>query len=254
MKQRELPRTAETSPTTSTSTQSKRHYWSEVFFWTLGALVLAVASVTVHAHPGPWPIDLQTTIYLQHLHTWSWVFPYFNFISLLNDPIPSVIELVIWLVVFSLFRCFQQGLFIALGVAAADGLDGLLSTMVGRPRPHSPLIHIYNPEPFHSFPSGHTEHDMVYYGFLLYLSFTGPVRRWRYRWVLLPFQLLAVIALISIGYARVLEGSHWITDVLGGYLSGALLLFLLIALYQWTSKVLEKRRARKQMGQAIPAS
>jgi len=32
----------------------------------------------------------------------------------------------------------------------------------------------------------------------------------------------------------VLEGSHWLTDALAGYLAGALWLALLIFLYRWT--------------------
>jgi hypothetical protein len=43
--------------------------------------------------------------------------------------------------------------------------------------------------PVHSFPSGHTETDVAYYGFLLYLSFTPPVRQWRYCNFLIPFQI-----------------------------------------------------------------
>jgi undecaprenyl-diphosphatase len=146
-------------------------------------------------------------------------------------------------------RYVRAGLFIALGTAIADGIDGLLSTIVARPRPQSPLIHVYMPEPFHSFPSGHTEHDIVYYGFLLYLSMTDTVRQWRYRWVLLPFQVFAVVAIIAIGYSRIWEGSHWLTDVVGGYLSGAILLYLLIMLYRWAGVWWERRQARKRREQ-----
>ncbi len=84
---------------------------------------------------------------------------------------------------------------------------------------------------------------MVYYGFLLYLSFTKPVREWRYHWLLLPLQIFAVLNILLVGYARVEAGSHWITDALAGYLSGGLLLFLFISLYCWTTDKLARRRA-----------
>lgn len=225
---------------------SMNRLYPGLYLWIIGIIVLLVASVVVHFHPGPWPIDLQTTIFVQHTQIWPWVFWFLNFVSVLNNPLPSTIALVVWLVVLACLRYVRAGVFIAFGTTIADGIDGLLSTIVGRPRPHSPLIHVYMPEPFHSFPSGHTEHDMVYYGFLLYLSMTEPVRRWRYRWVLLPFQIFAVIAIIAIGYSRIWEGSHWLTDVVGGYLSGAVLLYLLIMLYRRVGVWLEQKRARKQ--------
>ena len=229
-------------PTTPTVAQ-KRWYRIAFVLWLIAVLVLATASVIVHFHPGPWPIDLQTTIYIQH-HTWPVFYPFLNFISFLNDPIPSFIALGLWLLVLSLLRHFLEGLFIAFGTIIADALDGLLSTLVGRPRPHSPQIHIYIHEPFHSFPSGHTEHNMVYYGFLLYLSLGKPLRQWRYHWLLLPFQLFALVALVTIGYSRVFEGAHWITDVLAGYLSGAILLYALVACYLWAKRKLAQRQAR----------
>ena len=115
------------------------------------------------------------------------------------------------------------------------GLNRIFATIAARPRPSSPLMHVFMPEPgIPSFPSGHVENDVVYYGFLLYLSLSKPVSRWRYRWLLIPFQLYAALNILLIGFSRVYEGSHWSTDVLGGYLSGALFLVLLIVLYRWS--------------------
>jgi membrane-associated phospholipid phosphatase len=224
-----------------------------VILWSIGFIVLIVGSVIVHSHPGPWPFDLQTTIYVQHQNLWPWVQACLTFVDVFNDPIPSVIALAVWLIGLSLFRWFPQAIFVACGIGLADLVDGLISTLVARSRPSSPLIHVYIPEPFHSFPSGHTEHCVVYYGFLLYLSFTKPVRQWRYRWLLLPLQFFAVLNILLIGFARVLAGSHWITDALAGYLSGALMLFVLIFLYRWTTDKLARHRAKKQQEQSAYA-
>jgi len=230
----------------------RRHIMG-VILWSIGFIVLIVASVIVHSHPGPWPFDLQTTIFVQHQHLWPWVQACLTFVDVFNDPIPSVIALAVWLIGLSLFRWFPQAIFVACGTGIADLVDGLISTLVARPRPKSPLIHVYIPEPFHSFPSGHTEHCVVYYGFLLYLSFTKPVRQWRYHWLLLPLQIFAVLNVLLIGYARVLAGSHLITDALAGYLSGALMLFLLIFLYRWTTDKLARHRAKKQQERSAHA-
>jgi len=128
------------------------------------------------------------------------------------------------------------------------GLNVVIDDLVARPRPdpHIEPIHVYTPiVPFPTYPSGHTEHDVAFYGFLLYLSFTRPVREWRYRWLLIPLQLYALFDILAIGYSRVLEGDHWLTDVLGGYLEGALYLLFFIFLYRWTTDLLAQRRARK---------
>jgi membrane-associated phospholipid phosphatase len=220
--------------------------------WGMGFIMLLVASVIVHFHPGPWPFDLQTTVTLQSLHLWSWVNSSIDFVSRLNDPLPVTIALGLWLVGLSLFRWFLPAIFFVFGTVVADlGINALISQLVGRPRPSSPLIHIYNPEPFHSFPSGHTEHNVVYYGFLLFLSFTKPVCQWRYRWILLPFQIVAVLNILGVGYSRVEEGSHWVTDIFGGYLTGALCLFLLIFLYRRATDLLVRWRTKRQREKSI---
>ena len=247
--------------TTSTSADNDRHRRTRQVaartLWVLGLFALIAASFTVHFHPGPWPFDLQTTITVQHTHLVPIMVAWLNLVSFVNDPIASTIALIAWLVIFSLIGIIQKvrkryaagwfvtGLFISLGTAALDGIDGLISLIVARPRPGSPLIHVYQPEPFHSFPSGHVENDLVYYGFLLYLSLSKPVRRWRYRWVLIPFQVFAVLVIATIGYSRIYEGSHWLTDVLGGYLSGAILLGFLIFLYRRVMQKIYERRAKK---------
>lgn len=233
--------------------------------WSIGVVIFAIACVIVHFHPAPWPFDLQTTITVQHLQLWVGFSALLTLASLMNDPLVSIIELIVWFVGLLLIgiiawrlgkaavRWIMSAIFISVGTSVMDGLNGLISLIVGRPRPSSPLIHVLMPEPYHSFPSGHAENDMVYYGILLYLSFTRPVREWRYRWVLIPFQVFAFLIIAVIGYARILEGSHWLTDVLGGYLSGAIFLALLIFLYNHTFNWLQYRHTRKEAEKSLQA-
>ena len=226
--------------------------------WVLGFMLLAAASVIVRLHPAPWPFDLQTTITLQNLQLPSWVSTPIVWASIVDNPLPSTITFAAWLVVLSLIGVvvwrrggspipwFVTAIFISLGTVALDGLDRIIATLAARPRPSSPLLHVFMPEPgIPSFPSGHVENDVVFYGFLLYLSFTKPVSEWRYRWLLIPFQIYAVLNILLVGLSRVLEGSHWLTDVLGGYLAGALWLVLLIFLYRWTLDRLTKWYAKR---------
>ena len=228
-----------------------------ITLWLIGLIALVGASVIVRFHPAPWSFDLQTTITLQQLPHGSWVSTFIGWFTTVNDPIPSVSSITLWFVVLSLIGVvawlrgrwpipwFVTAIFIWLGTSLMWMLFFLIDFIVARPRPSSSLIHVYIPEPIPTFLSGHVVYAVVYYGFLLYLSLTKPVSQWRYRWILIPFQLYAALNILFIGYSRVYEGSHWITDVLGGYLMGTLFLVLLIVLYRSTLDKLTKRRDKR---------
>ena len=217
-----------------------------IILWSIGFILLIVSSVIVHSHPGPWPFDLQTSLYVQSLHIWAWFMAWLTFINVFNNGVPAAVELALWFVILLLLRQFRFALFIGLGSAVLDALNGLLGTIVARPRPDPHLIHVSMAEPTYSFPSGHVEHCIVYYGILLYISFSPELRQWRYHWLLLPFQIFAILTILCVGFARIEAGSHWITDVLAGYLSGALLLTVLIILYRWASARFAHRSIKKR--------
>lgn len=217
----------------------------EGVLWVIGLLVLATAAYVTHGHPGPYPGELELSRGIQSIHYNAIIVNWLRFVSALNDPIPSAVALAIWVVFLFIMRLFRAGIFLLLCVGVGNGIDALIGDLVQRPRPTPNLIHVDNMLKFNSFPSGHSCHMMVYYGFLLYLSFTKPVREWRYRWFLLPLQLFALLNILTVGFARLQQGEHWISDVLAGYLSGALWLFLFIFLYRWATDALARRKAAK---------
>ena len=231
--------------------------------WVIGLVTLLAVSVIVHFHPAPWLYEVQTTTTMQQLQLWPWLSTAIVWASIVDNPIPSTAGFIGWFVVLSLIGVvvwrrggspipwFVTAIFLSFGAGLMDGLNALIGILVARPRPTSPPIHVFMPEHgIPSFPSGHVENDLVYYGFLLYLSFTKPVSQWRSRWILIPFQVYAALNILFIGYSRVLEGSHWLDDALAGYLAGALWLALLIFLYRWTLDVLTKRRTKRVLEQS----
>ena len=253
-----------TTPGGENLQDARKRHRIEVVLWVLGLIVFILACVTIHFHPQPYPIDLSTTEAVQNAHTPAPILDVVNFPSLLNDPIPSYIASAVWflgLLIMGLIAKLRHSsaalwiasaVFLTLAVMSSAGLNVVIDEIVGRPRPnaHTEPIHVYTTiVPFPTFPSGHTEHDIVYYGFLLYLSFTKPVREWRYHWWLLPFQIFAVFNILAIGYSRIYLGDHWLTDVLGGYIEGAIYLFFFIFLYRWftgmVNRHLKQRRAEK---------
>lgn len=240
---------------------AQRRHRIEAFLWSVGVIIFMLTCFAIHAHPQPYTIDLAATQTVQGLPLPGWLAAVLTFPSMLNNPLPSLIAVVSWLVFLLIMALInklrgasaatwlQAALFLVLTIGISYGLQGLVELLVGRPRPNPHLypIHLYTPlVPYPSFPSGHTDFDVVYYGFLLYLSMTRPVREWRYHWFLLPLQIFAIFALLSIGYSRLLEGDHWLTDVLAGYLEGAISLFAFIFLYRWTTNWLAQHRQKKQ--------
>lgn len=234
--------------------------WSYIA-WICALLVFILSCVFMSFHHGPLPLDLTTTKEAQHLAMPTWLNTILNFPSLLNDPLPSIIALILWvgfltgagLVARSRGKSphawWLAAVFLALIVQVSAALNVIIDELVKRRRPlPADGIRIVGAIiPFPTYPSGHTEHDMVYYGFLLYLSFTRRVRRWRYSWLLLPLQIYAIFDMLAIGFSRIELGDHWLTDVLGGYLEGAIYLCFFIFLYYQVDRALHRRRIRKEM-------
>lgn len=226
----------------------------ERILWVLGLCLLGATAYYLHLHKGPLPGEVDFSRAVQAIHYPAWLLAVITFFSTVNDIPPSIAETTIVFIFFLLIRWWKEAVFFLLTIGIGNGINILIADLVVRPRPSPKLIHVYTPLTYNSFPSGHTEHDVVFYGSLLYITFTKQVREWRYHWVLLPFQIFAVMAILGIGYSRVLEGEHWLSDVLGGYLSGTLWLFLLIFCYRGVTNLQYKHRIKKEQVQQTQTS
>ncbi len=80
--------------------------------------------------------------------------------------------------------------------------------MVGRPRPSGFSF---------GFPSGHSTAAATFAIVLVYIAsrerLSGPQRH--------GLQTVAIVVMVLVGWARIVLGAHWPTDVLGGFLLGA---------------------------------
>ncbi|CCQ17754.1 putative phosphoesterase [Rhodococcus sp. AW25M09] len=96
------------------------------------------------------------------------------------------------------------------------GLMNALKFAFGRERPPIPerLVDIAS----HSFPSGHAMMSMVLATVAIAVLLRSP-HPWLHRPVLLA---LPVVASLLIGFSRIYLGAHWTTDVLAGWVFGAL--------------------------------
>ncbi len=204
--------------------------------WCLAVAGMIALSWFAHVHRQPLAFELAFSRTLQATITAPWIGAFFRFLTTINNPLPDAITVTLVVVVFALFHWFRQAIFLALSVMVGNGIDALIGDYVGRPRPTAQYVRVDSRLIFNSFPSGHSCHMMVFYGFILFLTFTAPVRRWRYHWLVVIVQCWAVLNILIVGFARLWEGEHWLLDVVGGYLDGAIWMVLFIFLYQLATK------------------
>jgi membrane-associated phospholipid phosphatase len=108
-----------------------------------------------------------------------------------------------------------------------------IKVIVERPRPSADLVDFNDQPSSFSFPSGHSESAMVLYGLLFYFSSVHISNLWMKR----AAQVLCVVLIAGNGIERIYVGHHWPSDVLGGFLLGALILSAAIAVHQLAPRV-----------------
>ena len=99
--------------------------------------------------------------------------------------------------------------------------------LIDRPRPSDNFDGIVGVGGFQSFPSGHSEYVVTFYGFLAYLVMLHLERRWM-RWAV---GIGWVVFALATGFGRIALGRHWPIDVLASYVIGLGLLSGMIWLH-----------------------
>lgn len=117
-------------------------------------------------------------------------------------------------------------LWVAVACTLAALVQNCLKAAVGRARPvwPDPLDSAHNA----AFPSGHAMTATVVCGLLLWLLHRYGAGRLLWRTAL----ALAVVSVVGVGWTRVWLGVHWPSDVVGGWLLGALVAALTVASYE----------------------
>lgn len=100
--------------------------------------------------------------------------------------------------------------------------------IIHRPRPDI----TYYLESSYSFPSGHATMAVAFYGFLVYILFR-QLKHWKTKANILFASLLVIL---GVGLSRIYIGVHYLSDVWGGYLLGALWLIIGISIAEWLKR------------------
>jgi len=113
-------------------------------------------------------------------------------------------------------------------VGVADLFNPLFRKLIDRPRPTEDLVFVNRLSDSFSFPSGTAMHVMMFCGILVYLSWRllrpGPRRN--------ILHTLLILYIPLMGLWLIYLGAHWPSDVLGGYVYGAVFLWIIIWGYQ----------------------
>jgi undecaprenyl-diphosphatase len=112
-----------------------------------------------------------------------------------------------------------------LTIVGAEIFTAISKIIFHRPRPE---LAIYAEHSF-SFPSGHATIAIAFYGFITYILIRH-FAKWKTK-VNIFFVGIAIILLI--GFSRLYLGVHYVSDVWGGYLVGALWLIIGISISEW---------------------
>ncbi|MGH2410701.1 MAG: phosphatase PAP2 family protein [Chloroflexota bacterium] len=116
----------------------------------------------------------------------------------------------------------------SIGTMGAGFTTGVIKLLVRRPRPDQQFRRQHKTFKDNSFPSGHTTHYTVFYGYVFFLARQylpeSPLRR--------ALMIYCIILVALVGPSRVYLGHHWASDVLAGHLVGLTYLITMIQVYE----------------------
>ena len=110
-------------------------------------------------------------------------------------------------------------------------INNLIKAIIARPRPE---INKLVTETGYSFPSGHSITSMVFYGYLVYLTY----KYINNKKIKIPLIIFLILLIPTIGLSRIYLGVHYASDVLCGFLLGIIYLILFISI---SKKYLERK-------------
>jgi undecaprenyl-diphosphatase len=184
-------------------------------------LILLTEAHTEIIEPQTQGIDLAL---LNQAHTLAspGVTAFMQAITMLGSAQALTIVVLVSAAILVLRRAWVEALGLIAAFAGAGLLDAILKLWFHRQRPS--VEWALARESTFSFPSGHAMLSLVVYGMILYLI----LRLSRSFLLDVAASLIALPLIFGIGVSRVYLGVHYPSDILAGYLAGAIWLLAVI--------------------------
>lgn len=144
--------------------------------------------------------------------------------SLASTPLTVLVVLLTGIICL-VIRQYYLFIGLLISVLGSTTFTYLSKLLFHRNRPIDILLH----ESTYSFPSGHATVAVALYGFVAYMLFRFSQNFGRQVHIVVT----AVFLCILIGLSRIVLNEHYLSDVLGGYLVGALWLTAAISVMEW---------------------
>jgi len=214
-------------PARHSASRRRRLWWGVVSIVTLGLLASAATLILLtEGHqeiiePQTQGIDLAL---LNQTHTFAspTATAFMQGITTLGSAQGLTIVVLVAAVILFLRRAWVEALGLIAAFAGAGLLDAGLKLWFHRDRPS--VEWALARESTFSFPSGHATLSLVIYGMILYLT----LRLSHSRVLDVTATLIALPLIVVIGVSRVYLGVHYPSDILAGYLAGAIWLLAVI--------------------------
>jgi len=161
------------------------------------------------------PMDNAINNLIKGWHT-PWLDKFFQFVTSLADPMAFYIIAPLAVLVLLWRKKQIEAIFITACLLTSWGVMNLLKLIFVRPRPIGPALTV---AAGYSFPSGHALVSMAFYGFTAYLL----LKSWNnIRGRMMAFMIGILVLLV--GISRVYLNVHYASDVIAGYIIGAVIL------------------------------
>lgn len=144
--------------------------------------------------------------------------------SLASTPLTALVVLLTGIVCL-VIRQYYLFIGLLISVIGSTAFTYLSKLVFHRERPIDILLH----EATYSFPSGHATVAVALYGYVAYMLFRFSHDFGRQVRILVNTVFLCIL----IGLSRIVLNEHYLSDVLGGYLVGALWLTVAISVTEW---------------------